>query len=122
MQAKLIGYQHRDTVIHRLSGAGKLLFFILVSLAAMISYDTRLLVLIAIFSVFLLYLSEIRFKDVSFVAVFATVFAVLNVFDGLSLFSRVWGWTLRREKCDLAGNRSLHSDQSRALLPAKSGH
>ncbi|BAX32372.1 cobalt transport protein [Streptococcus pneumoniae] len=41
MQAKLIGYQHRDTVIHRLSGAGKLLFFILVSLAAMISYDTR---------------------------------------------------------------------------------
>ena len=61
MQAKLIGYQHRDTVIHRLSGAGKLLFFILVSLAAMISYDTRLLVLIAIFSVFLLYLSEIRF-------------------------------------------------------------
>ena len=74
MQAKLIGYQHRDTVIHRLSGAGKLLFFILVSLAAMISYDTRLLVLIAIFSVFILYLSEIRFKDVSFVAVFATVF------------------------------------------------
>ena len=76
MQAKLIGYQYRDTVIHRLSGAGKLLFFILVSLAAMISYDTRLLVLIAIFSVFLLYLSEIHFKDVSFVAVFATVFAV----------------------------------------------
>ncbi|CAG6227579.1 ABC transporter permease [Streptococcus pneumoniae] len=26
MQAKLIGYQHRDTVIHRLSGAGKLSF------------------------------------------------------------------------------------------------
>lgn len=45
MQAKLIGYQHRDTVIHRLSGAGKLLFFILVSLAAMISYDTRMLLL-----------------------------------------------------------------------------
>ena len=122
MQAKLIGYQYRDTVIHRLSGAGKLLFFILVSLAAMISYDTRLLVLIAIFSVFLLYLSEIRFKDVSFVAVFATVFAVLNVLMVLSLFSRVWGWTLWREKCDLAGNRCLHSDQSRALLSAKSGH
>ena len=53
MQAKLIGHQHRDTVIHHLSGAGKLLFSFLVSLAAMISYDTRLLVLIAIFSVFL---------------------------------------------------------------------
>ena len=97
MQAKLIGYQHRDTVIHRLSGAGKLLFFILVSLAAMISYDTRLLVLIAIFSVFLLYLSEIRFKDVSFVAVFATVFAVLNVLM-VYLFSPEYGVGLYGER------------------------
>ena len=90
MQAKLIGYQHRDTVIHRLSGAGKLLFFILVSLAAMISYDTRLLVLIALFSIILLYVSEIRFKDVSFVAVFATVFAILNVLM-VYLFSPEYG-------------------------------
>ena len=97
MQAKLIGYQYRDTVIHRLSGAGKLLFFILVSLAAMISYDTRLLVLIAIFSVFLLYLSEIRFKDVSFVAVFATVFAVLNVLM-VYLFSPEYGVGLYGER------------------------
>ena len=97
MQAKLIGYQHRDTVIHHLSGAGKLLFFILVSLAAMISYDTRLLVLIAIFSVFLLYLSEIRFKDVSFVAVFATVFAVLNVLM-VYLFSPEYGVGLYGER------------------------
>ena len=97
MQAKLIGYQHRDTVIHRLSGAGKLLFFILVSLAAMISYDTRLLVLIAIFSVFLLYLSEIRFKDVSFVAVFATIFAVLNVLM-VYLFSPEYGVGLYGER------------------------
>ncbi|CJU49777.1 cobalt ABC transporter ATP-binding protein [Streptococcus pneumoniae] len=97
MQAKLIGYQHRDTVIHRLSGAGKLLFFILVSLAAMISYDTRLLVLIAIFSVFLLYLSEIHFKDVSFVAVFATVFAVLNVLM-VYLFSPEYGVGLYGER------------------------
>ena len=90
MQAKLIGYQHRDTLIHRLSGAGKLLFFILVSLAAMISYDTRLLVLIALFSIILLYVSEIRFKDVSFVAVFATVFAILNVLM-VYLFSPEYG-------------------------------
>ena len=56
MQAKLIGYQHRDTVIHRLSEQGNF-FFILMSLAAMISYDTRLLVLIAFFRSFSLYLS-----------------------------------------------------------------
>ena len=108
MQAKLIGYQYRDTVIHRLSGAGKLLFFILVSLAAMISYDTRLLVLIAIFSVFLLYLSEIRFKDVSFVAVFATVFAVLNVLM-VYLFSPEYG-------VGLYGERSVTSQELFYLL------
>ncbi|VMU63306.1 ABC transporter permease [Streptococcus pneumoniae] len=84
-------------MIHRLSGAGKLLFFILVSLAAMISYDTRMLLLIAIFSVFLLYLSEIRFKDVSFVAVFATVFAVLNVLM-VYLFSPEYGVGLYGER------------------------
>ena len=62
----------------------------------MISYDTRLPVLIAIFSVFLLYLSEIRFKDVSF-GFFATVFAVLNVLM-VYLFSPEYGVGLYGER------------------------
>lgn len=52
-QQKLIGYHAGTTFLHRLSGASKLLFFILVSTAAMISYDTRLLLVIAIGSLFL---------------------------------------------------------------------
>ena len=122
MQAKLIGYQHRDTVIHRLSGAGKLLFFILVSLAAMISYDTRLLVLIAIFSVFLLLFVRNPLLRCFLCGRFCDGICRFKCLDGLSLFSRVWGWTLRREKCDLAGNRCLHSDQPGALLSAKFGY
>ena len=51
----------------------------------------------SIFSVFLLYLSEIRFKDVSFVAVFATVFAVLNVLM-VYLFSPEYGVGLYGER------------------------
>lgn len=51
-QQKLIGYHAGTTFLHRLSGASKLLFFILVSTAAMISYDTRLLLVIAVGSLF----------------------------------------------------------------------
>ena len=78
-QQKLIGYHAGTTFLHRLSGASKLLFFILVSTAAMISYDTRLLLVIAIGSLFLFRVSNIHFKDVSFVLAFAGVFAALNL-------------------------------------------
>lgn len=78
-QQKLIGYHAGTTFLHRLSGASKLLFFILVSTAAMISYDTRLLLVIAIGSLFLFRVSNIHFKDVSFVLAFAGIFAALNL-------------------------------------------
>lgn len=76
---KIIGYHARTGFVHSLSGASKLLFFILVSVAAMISYDTRLLLVIAILSLSLFRLSGIRLRDVSFVLVFAGVFAILNI-------------------------------------------
>lgn len=76
---KIIGYHAGTGFVHNLSGASKLLFFILVSVAAMISYDTRLLLVIAILSLSLFRLSGIRLRDVSFVLVFAGVFAILNI-------------------------------------------
>ena len=76
---KIIGYHAGTGCVHSLSGASKLLFFILVSVAAMISYDTRLLLVIAILSLSLFRLSGIRLRDVSFVLVFAGVFAILNI-------------------------------------------
>ena len=76
---KIIRYHAGTGFIHSLSSASKLLFFILVSVAAMISYDTRLLLVIAILSLSLFRLSGIRLRDVSFVLVFAGVFAILNI-------------------------------------------
>ncbi len=64
-------------ILFSLSGASKLLFFTLVSVAAMISYDITLLV-IAILSLSLFRLSGIRLRDVSFILVFAGVFAILT--------------------------------------------
>ena len=78
-QQKLIGYHAGKTFLHALSGASKLIFFILVSVAAMMSYDTRFLLLVALASLFLFRVSEIRLKDISFVLAFAGTFAALNI-------------------------------------------
>ena len=78
-QQKLIGYHAGKTFLHALSGASKLIFFILVSVAAMMSYDTRFLLLVALASLILFRVSEIRLKDISFVLAFAGTFATLNI-------------------------------------------
>lgn len=79
MNNKLIGYHDGDSFLHRLSGASKLLFVILVSSAAMISYDTRLLLVIGLVSLLLFRVSGIRVREISFVLIFALAFAGLNV-------------------------------------------
>ena len=48
MNNHLVGYHAGTSFLHRLSGASKLLFLLLVSLAAMLSYDTRLLLVIGL--------------------------------------------------------------------------
>ena len=78
-QRKLIGYHSGNTFLHGLSGASKMLFFVLVSVAAMISYDTRFLLGLALLSLCLFRLSHIRIRDISFVLVFAASFAALNL-------------------------------------------
>lgn len=78
-QQKLIGYHAGKTFLHALSGASKLIFFILVSVAAMMSYDTRFLFLVALASLILFRVSDIRLKDISFVLAFAGTFAALNI-------------------------------------------
>ena len=41
--ARLLTYTPKNTWIHRLSGVTKMLFFILWSIAGMLTYDTRIL-------------------------------------------------------------------------------
>lgn len=77
-EIKTIGYHAGEGLIYELSAVSKLVFFLLVSISAMITYDTRLIVLIALFSLYLFKLSHIRLRDVSFVLIFTTIFALLN--------------------------------------------
>lgn len=74
-----IGYQSGQGFLYHLSGASKLIFFILVSVACMTTYDTRLIALVAVTSLLLFKLANIRWKQVSFVIKFIGFFALLNV-------------------------------------------
>ena len=74
----VFNYINKKSPIHTLTGASKLIVLILWSLAAMTTFDTRLLIVLPIFSLILFKISGIKYKDVSFVINFTLVFMVLN--------------------------------------------
>jgi len=77
-KAKL-SYVNRDTPIHRLSGAAKLLLVLLTSLAAMITFDTRLLVVIVVLSFSLFIVAKVPLKDMKIIITFIGVIMLMNI-------------------------------------------
>lgn len=76
---KLLGYQDGQGFLYDLSGVAKLLFFILVSVAAMTTYDTRLIAFIAFGSLALFKLAKIEFRQISMVLVIVATIALFNL-------------------------------------------
>ena len=74
----LFNYIEKQSPIHGLTGATKLVCLLLWSFAAMTTYDTRLLLFLAVFSIILFPVGKIRVRDVSFMLWFTLVFLVLN--------------------------------------------
>lgn len=74
----VFNYIDRPSPIHRLTGAAKLVSLLLWSFAAMLTYDTRLLALLAVLGIALFPLGKIRLRDVRFMLGFTVVFLVLN--------------------------------------------
>ncbi|MER0122568.1 energy-coupling factor transporter transmembrane protein EcfT [Streptococcus sp. ZJ93] len=74
----IIGYRAGEGFVYDLSAVSKLVFFLIVSVAAMVTYDTRLILAISVFSLCLFKWSGIRLKDVSFVFIVTTIFAIMN--------------------------------------------
>lgn len=74
----IFNYIDRPSPIHRLTGATKLVCLLLWSFAAMLTYDTRMLILLPVLSFLLFYISRIKLRDVSFMLGFTAVFMVLN--------------------------------------------
>ena len=74
----LFNYIEKESPIHSLTGATKLVCLLLWSLAAMTTYDTRLLVVLAVLGIALFPIGKIGIKDVFFMLWFTLVFLVLN--------------------------------------------
>lgn len=115
MNNRLVGYHAGTSFLHRLSGASKLLFLLLVSLAAMLSYDTRLLLVIGLGALALFATSGIRLKDISFVLSFALAFALLNVFM-VYLFASQYGVEIYGAKTVLLDGLGAYSITAQELF------
>ncbi len=77
--AKVLAYEEKDTWLHRLSGVTKLIFFLLWCFTSMITYDTRILVFMVIFSLIIFKISKTKWKQVGAVFKMVMLFLVLNV-------------------------------------------
>ncbi|MFP7208106.1 energy-coupling factor transporter transmembrane component T [Bacillus safensis] len=78
MAVDMLSYIDRPSPIHRLTGATKLICFILWSSAAMLTYDTGVLVFMLVASIVFFQLSNVRFRDISFVVIVLAIFLVIN--------------------------------------------
>lgn len=74
----LLNYIERQSPVHALSGATKLIIFLLYSTAAMLTYDTRVLVFLFILSIVIFIISKVRIREVGFILVFILAFLLLN--------------------------------------------
>ncbi len=77
-KAAILSYIKRDSFVHELTGTTKLIFFILWSVASMITYDTRVLVCMLFMSVVIFKISKIKIKDISVVLGLAAIFLIMN--------------------------------------------
>ena len=66
----MLEYVHKDSFIHELTGATKLLCFLLWCITTMITYDTRILIFMITISIVLFKISKINFQEVAFVILF----------------------------------------------------
>jgi len=72
------GYIPRSTPIHRLTGASKLILTLALSIAAMITFDTRFLIFVIIVSFVLFSISKIKLSDFKAVLALLVLFMVIN--------------------------------------------
>ena len=77
--AKLLSYEQKNTWIDRLSGVSKLIFFLSWSITSMLTYDTRVLVVMLVLSLILLRMSHCQWSQVGAVFKIVLFFLIINV-------------------------------------------
>ena len=81
-----LSYIKKNSPIHRLTGSTKFLFFLIWSIAAMITYDTRILLIMLGMGLVFLRMSKLRWKELRFAVLFMLWLIGLNLI-ALFLFS-----------------------------------
>ena len=111
--ARVLTYAPKDTWIHRLSGVTKMLFFVLWSIAGMLTYDTRVLAVMLAISLLIFKVSKTEWKQVGTVFKFILFFLFLNLIT-VFLFSPYQGTEIYGTKTVLfhiAGRYSVTTEQ-----------
>lgn len=113
MKIRLLGYTDRDTPIHRLTGAAKLIFFVVWSVTAMLTYDTRCLLAMFVLGLIAFKISRVRWREVSFVVTLILLFLLLNHI-AIFLFSPLEGvqiYGTRHDLFHIAGPYTVTAEQ-----------
>jgi len=82
----MLSYIELSSPVHSLTGASKLIIFLLWSVLVMVSFETPILIFFAVMGIVFFKISKVKFKDVSFIIKMMSVFLVLNLL-AIYLFS-----------------------------------
>lgn len=74
-----LSYIKKDSPIHRLTGSTKFIFFLVWSIAAMITYDTRVLIAMFLMGVIFFVVSDLKWKDIRFAVLFMFWLIAINL-------------------------------------------
>lgn len=113
MKVTMLSYADLGSPIHRLTGVTKLIFFVVWALTAMITFDTRSLVVMLLISLIVFKVSRVRFADIAFVLYFILFFLLLNNLM-IFLFSPLEGvkiYGTRHDWFHLAGKYTVTAEQ-----------
>ncbi len=111
--ARILSYVEKDTWIHRLSGVSKLIFFLVWSLVSMLTYDTRVLLIMVAVSLVIFMMSKTEWKQVGAVFKLIMVFLMLNIVF-IFIFAPYQGTAIygtRTEVFHIAGNYYMTWEQ-----------
>ena len=90
---RMLSYIDLRSPIHALCGATKLIIFLYWSVLVMVSFQTYILVALALLGIIFFIISKIHFKDISFIIKLMSFFLILNLV-AIYLFSPEEGVTI----------------------------
>jgi len=111
--ARILSYEKKDTFIDGLCGVTKLIYFLLWSITSMLTYDTRVLIVMFVRSIVIFKISKIEMRQVSRIFSFIMFFLCINLI-AIFVFSPNQGTLIYgtdNRICHVFGNHYLNKEQ-----------